>query len=167
MATFFFFSCEACVESHVRGSQCGEGREGGGQFWRLTVKFYRFWRLTIMKGKFLPWVIVNMNFCVFNISNLTNWRQFSCVCPVTPRGSADYFDSVITILFMTNNRNSPDARKTGVHLFFAITRSHKGQNKVKTRNKNARNIHFKIWRDQNQKLVSLFYCLMEKRETFY
>ena len=69
--------------------------------------------------------------------HLTNWRQFfmrlSCYwswissshcqssCGSTrlsPRGSADYFDNVMT-KFMINNRT--DALKTDINLFFTIT----------------------------------------------
>ena len=48
-------------------------------------------------------------------------------------------DNIMT-KFMTNNRT--DARKTGVDLFFTITKSQKGQNEVKTRDKNATNFNF-------------------------
>ena len=151
----FVFMWGVCWKSRVRVSM---GGGGGGNFegWRLLSTDFDGWRL--WRGNFFhEWKLIR-TFGSVNINKLINWRQFfSCVCPVTPSGSADYFDNV-------KNRRMKNWRQ---FVFFAITRSQKGQNEVKTRIKNARNLHFKIWRDQNHKLVSLSYWLMEKGETFY
>ena len=109
----------------------------------------RFWICVWGKlGQGSHVIIVTSSFSKSSVFKLTNWRQFfmrlSCYwrwissshCQSScgsPRGSADYFDNVMT-KFIVNNRT--DSLKTDINLFFTIRNGRIARSRELTRHMN-------------------------------